>query len=640
MQGRRYVKHRDRPVRRLSPREDDETDAWGRLSPEVEVENYGEGTITADIEPAWPQNFETGENILDMPYDEAYLSTGTSSQTGSWQVSERAQKYVVSSFSLKDLTGDKFITVPEPRRSKTNKSKVITSSTSLQDLSSPDDKRTMVIPSAVVKPVPRAVGSFRGYPAFPEHTKSHTATVRVHPRQSNKLKRATIKAIPHDGTIRTIKSYSLAPNATLRLHSSAQATKLTRQQIYSLDGHTGTLGFKRGTTLHDRKEYCFSQFGIELDRPELDTFKPGEVMTGRVILEANSNVEIRFVELLIVGLASVQYAKTDPNVSKDSQEILFNKRSYIMGSPDGHWNSIISAGRYVSRFKFALPENLPSTIKYESRQHGFSFEVGYLVKARICDDIGSSSLRSTHSTNNYVKVLMSRRHSFYVRRPFDIHSVPKALMPVNISEFVNLSCMPLMFDSTSLTLSLDRSVFLAGDEIRVKLITSLNAAEKIKSLTCELHQKVFSNIKPRQMFTIQQVHEEEPEGIQFRKDKREYSMFEFILPTHSQFIPSFLIGTKLLKVTYSVLLIAKFRSCSGKVFLESPVGIGPCADPMNLRKTNAVPIFNRPKRFPHFSRDSPAQKLQNGTTSTNMERQPVNTTHKSVGCSLFCCCLN
>lgn len=651
-----YIKQRDRPVRRLSPRETEElnlslhsqhSDSRGWISPEVQVENYGEGHIQAHGEKQWPKkDFEKDDAVFELdanlPATKHEAKPSTSAVNGEY--SERAHKYVVKNDSYKDLTRAKYITVPEPKTSTINRADTHSvrrnTHDSVRSFSQiPDDADFPF--SSTPRNIPQRIhhsGTYRGVPASAPVRQSHIATVRVHPKHRSKGHLYTLKQIPHDHKVHTVKGYHLEQNATVRIHNTGHAIRNLKHAISSWDRPDGT--FKRNTYLAERKEFYINQFSIELDRPETDIYTAGDVLSGRLILEVLSNIEIRFVELIIVGVASVQFGKHDPNTAKSTQEVILSKRSYVMGTPDGRWNSVITAGKYVSKFKFQLPNNLPATVKYENKDSGFSFEVGYLVKARICDEMGSSSLRSTHSTNTYVKVLLTRRFPFMVQTPFDLHAIPNALKPVNHSEIVNVNCLPICIHAASMSLSLDRSVFLAGDEIRVKLITSASTARKIKSLNCEVKLHVFSKIRPRQNYTVVQVYEDEPKGLIFKQQSQSFALFEFIIPTQTNFIPSYLMGVNLVKITYAMMMTVQFKTCSGKLFLECPIGIGPCANHVTLTETTAVPVFNRPRRFPHFSKESQVvAKTQNGTVHSVPERNQVTAIHKSQGTDLFCCCV-
>ena len=637
-----YIKKHERPRRQAqwTPRSTEGADSEGYIS-DVVVENYGEGNISAERDNDWPLDFESGSPLPDSP-----------SSSGPYP--SRAQKYMVDTNSIKDLTGAKFITVPDtkPPKSKSEYSAKPTITGSLrgygQTSTSPRDQN---IPSAYVLPMPRTEGTYQGYPlnVVPVGTlkgnpdkgrASHIATIRLHPQKKRAPHMTTVKAIPTSG-VRSVKGYHLGYNATVRGHNTGHIVKQVKQsRMPSFDTVDGTLAFRRTTAIPDRKEYCFSQFAIEMDKPDRECYSPGEIISGKIILEVNTKVEIRFVELLIVGLATIHFGKNDPHHGQNSPEVIINKRSYIMGTPDGRWNSVITEGKYVSKFKFILPNDIPSSIKYENKEHGFSFEIGYLVKARICDELGSSSTRSTHSINTLVKVLLSRKHAFFVRRPFDIHAIPNAMKPVNHTEFINLNCLPIALDSAMVRLSLDRSVFLAGDVIRVQLSTTPGTARKIKHLTCQLQQRMTSSVKPKATYALAQIDEHEPEGVIVKQPNvRNTVSFDFMIPTHSQYIPTYLQGCKLIKVSYYVTMMVKFNACAGQLMLEAPIAIGPCNDTQNVDQLRAVPVFNRPIRFPHFSKDNNG-KVQNGTIHSGVPGNQVTSEHKQGGRSFLRCCVD
>ena len=630
-----YIKNRDRTPRRQTPRSDSE----GHYD-EVLVESFGAGNISAGNSPEWPQNFE-----IRQPKSETPSSTST--------YPDRAQKYLVDTGSIKDLTGAKFITVPDIKPmhvGSNNEPKQVNRSRSPRNLEHVQrSSHDQSIPSAYVQPMPRSEEApvQQDYPITKIHAgtlkegkhkaAAHLATIRLHP-----LKRpshlTTVKAVPQSG-VRSVRGYHLGYNATVRGHNTGHIVKQVKQSSLSSWDHVdGTHAFRRTTAVPDRKEYCFNRFAIELDRPDRECFTPGELLSGRIILDVNTKVEIRFVELIIVGVSTLNFSDNDPNHEKNAQEVVINKRSYVMGAPDGRWNSVITEGKYVSKFRFLLPKDIPSSIKYENKEHGVSFEIGYLIKARICDELGSSSTRSTHSINTLVKVLLSRKHPFFVRRPFDIHAIPSALKPVNHSEFINLNCLPIALDSSMVTLSLDRSVFLAGDVIRVRLSTSQRTARKIKHLSCHLQQRLTSSIKPKAVYSLVQVEDHEPQGVITQTNLRNSVSFDFMIPTHHQLIPTYLQGCTLLKVSYYIIMAVKFKSCAGKLILEAPIGVGPCIDPQNLDKVNAVPIFNRPIRFPHFSKEN--GKIQNGMVQPNVRGRDVKSAHRKGGRSCLLCCVD
>ncbi|KAK3595361.1 hypothetical protein CHS0354_008783 [Potamilus streckersoni] len=561
-------------------------DSSGRVSPEglenIQVQGLYDNFNLSNPHQDWPQNFENRES--------------TPKDNTSQALPDRASKYVVEG-TLRGLTGAKYIAVPQ------------------------SDYKIFAKPDGSVH------GTVKGY-ARP------VGSIRV---QTGSARHRNNRHIP-DGTIRGQLSQSTGVR-DYWVNQSVRPSVMQHENVQYpvMDSVHGTIAFRR--YLPDRKESAIRKFTIELERPENYAYAPGEQISGKLIVELTHKIEIRFLELLIIGEGQVRLRRPDPSNRKSKTEVFLNKRSYVFGSPDARWNSVISEGMYVSNFKFVLPKGLPSTLAYEDPINGFSFEISYMVKARICDEFGSASVRSTHSLNNYVKVLFSKRFSFLVRRPFDINAVPNALTPVSHTEDLDLLCFPFSGnDSTMISLHLDRSVFLAGDEIRVKLETSARHARRIRQLHCQLQQKIAHGVtnKVRANLTLEAIEDKAPTGLPIRRKGRSMVLYEFLIPTHKHLIPSFLSGCTIVQAAYAVIMVVKFNGCGGKLIMEVPIGIGPETDPVNLENTNAVPVFNRPKRFPNFSPSS--DKIRGPYTETNgdLRRDTSNRVNSKYDSALCC----
>lgn len=436
------------------------------------------------------------------------------------------------------------------------------------------------------------VGSVRGLPGD-LRTKNLSGTVRSH----HSAGATTVHSLPSVHS--SVPMHIRRPvRGTLRGYPAGTVTK-------------GSMAFRRN---YQAKENLVSRFDIELDQHEKHRFCPGEELSGRIVFDIKGKLEIRFIEFLITGYTAVTLSR-GPNSGrkKTFRDVFLNKRNYIVGTPDGKWSTVVNPGHYVSKFKFLLPSNLPSSLKYKNQQNGFGAEIEYTVKARICDEIGSSSARSTHSLNNLVKIILSRRSSFTVRRRFDIHSIPNALLPVIHQEDVTLSsCSFFSSDIASVNLILDRSCFMAGDDVQVRLEIENKYAKQIKMIEGCLQQHI-TLIKPKShlTFNLSTFGEKNPKGTVVSKPHQSMACFDISLPTGINILPSINPGCRLIHVTYSLRIVVHFSSCGGQLLLELPVHIGPCADPINLEKRNSVPVFNRPKRFPHFS-PHPNGHIQNG----------------------------
>ncbi|KAL8565873.1 hypothetical protein ACOMHN_059453 [Nucella lapillus] len=84
----------------------------------------------------------------------------------------------------------------------------------------------------------------------------------------------------------------------------------------------------------------------------------------------------------------------------------------------------------------------------------------------------------------------------------------------------------------------------------------------------------------------------------------EQASYDVTLPTQTNLVTSFLQGCSMLRLTYTLAIDIRFVPAGGKLSFTIPLGIGPCAEPIYAEKISsrkAVPIFNRPTRFPCFS---------------------------------------
>lgn len=393
----------------------------------------------------------------------------------------------------------------------------------------------------------------------------------------------------------------------------------------------GTIAFRRGGM--DRKEYYVQNFGIEVDKNLNHRYAPGEEISGNIVYDVTRNVEIRFIEFQVIGQCAITTINSLTKKGKTKVDKFLCKRKYIVGTPDGRWTSLITPGHYVSSFRFKLPQGIPSTLHYEDNRHGFGVNIDYMLKVRICDDVGSSSARSNHSLNNLVKVLLSRRLHFTVRRNFDIHTIPMGLTPILHTEDIQLSCAGVAI----MEMALDRTCFLAGDDIQVRLETQNKYARKIKSISCELVQRVtVLATKLKATYSIILVEDKHPEPVKSQQSKQNLMCYDIHMHTLTSLLPSILPGCRTLHVTYTILINVKFKSCGGKLTMEVPISIGPHTDHSNVDMTNSVPQFNRPLRFPHFR---PNNNVTSQSLLVDGNRGPhVNSKFTNEGCVGFLCC--
>jgi hypothetical protein len=118
--------------------------------------------------------------------------------------------------------------------------------------------------------------------------------------------------------------------------------------------------------------------------------------------------------------------------------------------------------------------------------------------------------------------------------------------------------------------------------------------------------------------------------------------YDVTLPTQTNLVTSFLSGCNMVRLTYTLAIEMRFASAGGKLSFTIPLGIGPCAEPIYAEKISsrkAVPIFNRPTRFPCFSPSGPKGPLQVDRSSKSSQSINVVTKYRNnIWAKCFLCC--
>lgn len=120
--------------------------------------------------------------------------------------------------------------------------------------------------------------------------------------------------------------------------------------------------------------------------------------------------------------------------------------------------------------------------------------------------------------------------------------------------------------------------------------------------------------------------------------------YDVTIPTQTNLVTSFLHGCRMLRLTYTLAVEMRFAPAGGKLSFTIPLGIGPCAEPIYAEKISsrkAVPIFNRPTRFPCFSPSSMKKPLQVDRSSRSSQSINVVTKYSnSFWAKCFLCCFS
>ncbi|XP_026817896.1 arrestin domain-containing protein 3-like [Rhopalosiphum maidis] len=114
-------------------------------------------------------------------------------------------------------------------------------------------------------------------------------------------------------------------------------------------------------------------------------FKPGQTITGRVLIQTSSSVKIKSIKLKFRGEANVRWTETRSRKNKDGEsenhlvsysarEEYFKNKIFLVGAKG---ESQLEVGEYVYPFNFSLPHQLPSTF------NGKYGKICYIVKVKI-----------------------------------------------------------------------------------------------------------------------------------------------------------------------------------------------------------------------------------------------------------------
>ena len=108
-------------------------------------------------------------------------------------------------------------------------------------------------------------------------------------------------------------------------------------------------------SLNDKKESCVAFFDIETDKVSSYMYRPGEEVSGVVTLVIRHTMEIRFVELVVTGRGQVVFRQPEGmsgKLGRTTKETYLYKRTYVIGSGDEAWSSLLTPGTYSSKFRY------------------------------------------------------------------------------------------------------------------------------------------------------------------------------------------------------------------------------------------------------------------------------------------------
>ena len=347
---------------------------------------------------------------------------------------------------------------------------------------------------------------------------------------------------------------------------------------------------------------AISNFHIQLDNLD-NTVKPGEEISGKVVMDVWSPIQIRFVEFILQGRGTVRIFKTSSTFNeKPTCEIYLDKRIHLLAPPEGTRTMVLTPGKYVTKFAYHLPEDLPPTVAQLDMGKGFVFDITYMAQANVAADIKSRHISPT-TTAHLVKVIKTSKKHFIVTPTHDWQSIPGALEPISHAEQVTVCCSPANSDPTSILFKLDRGVYPIGDIIKFQVEILSPKKKNIQGIMCELEQVIdYRGAKKDRQFKKVLIKAFD----KTKHNRHKMLRAKFSMPLPHSLIPSFIPNCRLLRVVYHIKMTIKLKGWGGEVLMDIPIIIAPPTSLSANTDQPSVPVFNKPiMQFPYFSKSPP-----------------------------------
>ena len=409
-------------------------------------------------------------------------------------------------------------------------------------------------------------------------------------------------------------------------------------------------GIVRGALGEVNIDMAISNFHIEFEVPGA-RYKPGDELSGKVIMDVWAGIDIKHVEFLINGKGTLRmFQNSSTFIERPKHEVYLDKKIVLIGSSTSNRGITLEPGRYETNFQYTLPENIPPSVHQFDMGNGYVFDISYSVQARVCDFAHARGPPGT-----MLRVVKATRKSFSMVPLQDWHTIPGAMEPSVHSEQLLLFCGAGRRDPTTVIVMLDHGIYPVGDNIRLTTEVISPGKDAIKDISAELEQQLFFDsdlIKKFRRVMIKALDD----GRNRRLTKNGASLkstFGISLPTN--IIPSYLPNCKMIDLQYTMKVKVRFKKFGGKLIIRLPVVIAPACD--GDRKDGEVPLFNKPvMQFPYFSKsplgngqsigypnsssasdDSTRGSLHRAEVARGQQQDNVTTKYKTAFSCCGCC---
>ena len=424
-------------------------------------------------------------------------------------------------------------------------------------------------------------------------------------------------------------------NTTLPRSISGYYQDQLSQRSSVVDGESsGGGGGVGGAIVLPSKDMAISNFNIQFDGS--DTVKAGDEISGKVMMDVWGSMNIRYVEFLIVGTGTVTVFKdTSTFLEKPRNETYIHKSIFLIGPEEGEFFVTLNRGRYVSDFRYQLPELLPPSVTQEDLSHGYVFKISYYVQARVCDRVqGRSGIVAPH----LARIIKAAKRKFTIIPSESWTSIPGAQDPIIHTDKVLLSCSSLGEEPTSVGVTMERSVYPVGDDITVNVEVRSTGHSRVNSIKAELEQRMTFDTDMIRKCTRKMVTAKDNLRDKKSSKKKQKSTYQdnnnddgtvnktrFELSVPKTLVPSFLPGCNMVTISYTVKLSVHFSRLGGRLVICVPVVIAPFSEsepepitPLKDSTDSGLPVFTRAlfSKSP-FSNGTATNANGNGQESAN-----------------------
>ncbi|GAB1600523.1 uncharacterized protein LOC128248556, partial [Argonauta hians] len=376
-----------------------------------------------------------------------------------------------------------------------------------------------------------------------------------------------------------------------------------------------------------------SYFQIYVQKPEESSYAPGELMTIDLEFYIRHPLELRFIEMIIIGQSNATYMqKLQSGIAATQKKVFMNKKFIVLGDPQERM--IGMPGMYNSQYNYWLPTDIPSSLYYEDR-NTVTLEITYFIAIYIHTPINIHH-STFHLKDPHITLLRKKYFQIEESPSSLVDKLSEALIPVVHEEKTKLVCS--RGKQVHIILSLDKRLYEPGERICLGLEISIDSGwptKTVSKITGTLNQLIeFEERSEKFLKRISYVRSENPSPIerQAQQNEKKSDKFQIYLPIHknralciSQY------KSKLFQISHFLQFEITFSGLSGKLRYKIPIFIGQKILPqitMSKKITTDIltPIFSKPLRFPHFS---PSEMPQNQIQTTKVS---------SKWYSYFCCC--